>query len=36
MRNILFTLIILFALLGAQTKRDPRAVAMAGAYTTMI
>jgi len=35
MRNILFTLIILFTLLGAQTKRDPRAVAMAGAYTTI-
>ena len=35
MRNVLFTLIILFALLDAQTKRDPRVVAMAGAYTTI-
>ena len=35
MRNTLFTLIILFTLANAQTKRDPRVVAMAGAYTTI-
>ena len=35
MKKVIFIFLILFISLGAQTKRDPRVVGMAGAYTTI-
>ena len=35
MKKVIFIFLILFISLSAQTKRDPRVVGMAGAYTTI-
>ena len=35
MKKVTFTLLLLSLGIQAQTKRDPRVVAMAGAYTTI-